>query len=76
MSQARWPPLQVQGDYLSIRNSLLIAFSFLVASAAPVLLGKVKETSGLAVGISALSGFYVAGALAAFAGSRRLCVDS
>jgi len=57
----------------SAASGLLIAFSFLVASGAPLLLGKVKETSGLGPGISALSAFYVAGALAAFAGSRRLC---
>jgi sugar phosphate permease len=66
----------IAARYHSAASGLLIAFSFLVASAAPVLLGKVKETAGLAVGISALSGFYVAGALAAFAGSRRLFVDS
>ncbi len=59
--------------YHSAASGLLIAFSFLAASAAPVLLGKVKETAGLGSGISALSAFYVAGAVAAFAGSRRLC---
>jgi len=63
----------IASRYHSAGSGLLIAFSFLVASAAPVLLGKVKETAGLAPGISALSAFYVAGALAAFAGSRRLC---
>jgi sugar phosphate permease len=59
--------------YHSAASGLLIAFSFLVASGAPVLLGKVKETAGLAAGISGLSVFYVAGAMAAFAGSRKLC---
>jgi sugar phosphate permease len=59
--------------YHAAASGLLIAFSFLAASAAPVLLGKVKETAGLASGISALSAFYVAGAVAVFAGSRRLC---
>ena len=59
--------------YHSAASGLLIAFSFLAASAAPALLGKVKETVGLSWGISALSAFYIAGAAAAFAGSRRLC---
>ena len=63
----------IEPRYHSAASGLLIAFSFLVASAAPVLLGKVKETAGLAPGISALSAFYVAGAVAAFAGSRKLC---
>jgi len=62
----------ISARYHSAASGLLIAFSFLIASAAPVLLGRVKETAGLASGISALSVFYVAGALAAFAGSRRL----
>jgi sugar phosphate permease len=63
----------ISARYHSAASGLLIAFSFLMASTAPVLLGKVKETAGLASGISALSAFYVAGAVAAFAGSRRLC---
>jgi hypothetical protein len=63
----------IAARYHSAASGLLIAFTFIVASAAPVLLGRVKETGGLASGISALSAFYVAGAVAAFAGSRRLC---
>jgi sugar phosphate permease len=63
----------ISARYHSAASGLLIAFSFLVASAAPALLGKVKETAGLSSGISALSALYVAGAVAAFAGSRRLC---
>ena len=63
----------ISARYHSAASGLLIAFSFLVASGAPVLLGKVKETAGLAAGISALSALYLAGAAAAFAGSRRLC---
>ena len=62
----------IEPRYHSAASGLLIAFSFLVASAAPVLLGRVKESAGLGPGISALSAFYVAGALAAYAGSRRL----
>ena len=63
----------ISARYHAAASGLLIAFSFLVASAAPILLGKVKETVGLASGISALSAFYVAGAVAVLAGSRRLC---
>jgi len=63
----------IESRYHSAASGLLIAFSFVVASAAPILLGKVKETAGLGPGISALSAFYVAGALAAYAGSRKLC---
>lgn len=63
----------IEARYHSAASGLLIAFSFLVASAAPALLGKVKETAGLSSGISALSVLYIAGAFAAFAGSRRLC---
>ena len=63
----------IEPRYHSAASGLLIAFSFLIASAAPVLLGKVKDSAGLAPGISALSAFYVAGAVAAYAGSRKLC---
>ena len=58
--------------YHSTASGLLIAFSFLVASAAPVFLGAIKQAAGLAEGISALAAFYVAGALAALYGSRRM----
>jgi uncharacterized protein YbbC (DUF1343 family) len=50
-------------------SGLLIAFAFLMASAAPVLLGKAKETIGLAQGLSALSFVYGLGALLAFWGA-------
>lgn len=63
----------IEPRYHSAASGLLIAFSFLAASAAPVLLGKVKESAGLGPGLSALSAFYVAGAVAAYAGSRKLC---
>jgi MFS family permease len=53
----------------SAASGLLIAFAFLVASAAPVLLGKAKETIGLAQGLSALSLVYGLGALLAFWGA-------
>jgi sugar phosphate permease len=53
----------------SAASGLLIAFSFLIASAAPVLLGKAKETIGLAQGLSALSLVYLLGALLALCGA-------
>src|SRR5207237_8205628 len=55
----------------SAASGLLIAFAFLVASTAPVLLGKAKETIGLAQGLSALSVVYALGALLAFWGARK-----
>ena len=56
-------------QFHSAASGLLIAFAFLVASAAPVLLGKAKETIGLAQGLSALSLVYVIGGLLAFWGA-------
>jgi MFS family permease len=55
----------------SAASGLLIAFAFLVASAAPVLLGKAKETIGLGPGLSDLSFVYGLGAVLAFWGARR-----
>jgi MFS family permease len=55
----------------SAASGLLIAFAFLVASTAPVLLGKAKDTIGLAQGLSALSLVYALGALLAFWGASR-----
>jgi sugar phosphate permease len=52
-------------------SGVLIAFSFLIASAAPVLLGAAKTTVGLSDAFSALSGVYIAGALLAFWGSHK-----
>jgi MFS family permease len=54
----------------SAASGLLIAFAFLVASAAPVLLGKAKDSIGLAQGLSGLSFVYGIGALLAFWGAR------
>jgi MFS family permease len=53
----------------SAASGLLIAFAFLVASAAPVLLGKAKDSIGLAQGLSGLSFVYGIGALLAFWGA-------
>jgi sugar phosphate permease len=58
--------------YHATASGLLIAFSFLLASAAPVLLGAIKQAAGLAEGISALAALYVAGAFAALYGSRKM----
>ncbi len=58
--------------YHSTASGLLIAFSFLLASGAPVLLGVVKEMASLAEGLSMLAVLYIAGALAALWGSRKV----
>jgi sugar phosphate permease len=53
----------------SAASGVLIAFAFLAASAAPVLLGKAKDTIGLAQGLSGLSLVYAMGALVALWGA-------
>lgn len=52
-------------------SGLLIAFAFLVGSAAPLLLGKAKQMAGLAEGLSALSIVYLFGASMAVWGALR-----
>ena len=58
--------------YHSTASGLLIAFSFLLASGAPVLLGAIKQMASLAEGLSMLAALYIAGALAALWGSRKV----
>jgi len=55
----------------SAASGLLIAFAFLVASLAPVLLAQAKMTIGLAQGFSALSLVYLAGSFLAMWGAWR-----
>jgi MFS family permease len=66
----------IASRFHSAASGLLIAFAFLVGSAAPVLLGKAKETIGLAQGLSALSFVYALGSLLAFWGAwKHFLVD-
>ncbi|HWD97658.1 MAG TPA: MFS transporter [Bryobacteraceae bacterium] len=58
--------------YHSTASGLLIAFSFLLASGAPVLLGAIKQMASLAEGLSMLAALYIVGALAALWGSRKV----
>ena len=58
--------------YHSTASGLLIAFSFLLASGAPVLLGAIKQMASLGEGLSMLAALYIAGALAALWGSRKV----
>jgi len=58
--------------YHSTASGLLIAFSFLLASGAPVLLGAIKQMASLAEGLSMLAALYIAGAIAALWGSRKI----
>ena len=46
-------------------SGLLISFAFLIGSAAPVLLGKARDTVGLGSGLSALSAVYFIGGVMA-----------
>lgn len=52
-------------------SGLLICFAFLAGSAAPLLLGRAKETVGLGPGLASLSAVYVLGSLFAFWGAWR-----
>jgi MFS family permease len=66
----------IQPRFHSAASGLLIAFAFLVASAAPVLLGKAKETIGLGDGLSGLSLVYALGGMLALWGAwRHFAVD-
>lgn len=65
----------IPARYHSTASGLLIAFSFVIASAAPVLLGKLKETAGLAPAFSSLSALYILGGLACLWGAWRHFAD-
>jgi sugar phosphate permease len=57
--------------YHSAASGLLIAFSFVIASAAPVVLGRLKETAGLASAFSSLSALYALGGAVCLWGAWR-----
>lgn len=57
--------------YHSTASGLMIACAFLFGSIAPVILGFIKETMGLATGFSFLSLVYLVGAFGLWAGGHR-----
>lgn len=57
--------------YHASSSGLLIAFAFTIASLSPILLGRARETIGLASGFSALAIAYVLGAACALWGAWR-----
>jgi len=57
--------------YHSTASGLMISCAFLFGAIAPVVLGSIKETMGLAAGFSLLSVVYVIGAVGLWAGGHR-----
>ncbi len=60
----------IEPRYRSSSVGVMIAFAFIVGSMAPVVLGAMKGTYGLSVGISSLSFLYLAGAAVIFVALR------
>jgi MFS family permease len=56
----------IEPKYRASSMGLMLAFAFTIGSFAPVLLGWIKTVSGLSVGLSALSYFYLIGAVLIF----------
>ncbi|UBM59969.1 MFS transporter [Marinilongibacter aquaticus] len=56
----------IEPKYRASSMGLMLAFAFTIGSFAPVVLGWIKTVSGLTDGLSALSYFYIAGAILIF----------